>query len=173
MKGSIRKKGKDSWQLIVDVGKSPDGRRQRYYETVRSKRKSDAQKRLVELIASLEKGVYTPPGRLTVADILRQWLIGYCKTNCSIRTFDSYESIIRNHLIPALGHIQLKQLHPQIIQSYYGKACEQLSLRTVHHHHRVLSESLKWAVRQGYLASNPCSLVDPPAPRKKSMRTFT
>ena len=108
-----------------------------------------------------------------MAEHLHQWLTGYVLTNCSQRTLDGYESIIERHLIPALGHIQLKHLHPQAIQSYYGKACEKLSARTVHHQHRVLSQSLKYAVRQGYLGRNPAELVDPPSPRKKAMRTLT
>jgi integrase len=108
-----------------------------------------------------------------VAEHLRNWLTGYVKTNCSERTLDGYEAIIKHHLTPALGHILLKQLIPQAIQAYYGQACEKLSARTVHHHHRVLSQSLKYAVRQGYLGRNPCDLVDPPKPRRKSMRTLT
>jgi integrase len=114
-----------------------------------------------------------PPGRLTLAEHLSNWLEGYVKTNCSQRTLDGYQSIVERHLVPALGHIQLKHLQPQAIQAYYGKACETLSARTVHHHHRVLSESLKYAVRQGYLGRNPCELVDPPSPRKKAIRTLT
>ena len=173
MRGHIRQKSKGSWQITIDTGTGPDGERRRHFETVHSSRKSDAQKRLTELLASLDKGVYTPPGRLTVAEHLHNWLEGYVKTNCSQRTLDGYQSIIETRLIPALGHIQLKQLHPQTIQSYYGKACERLSSRTVHHQHRVLSQSLKFAVRQGYLGRNPCELVDPPSPRKKAMRTLT
>ena len=60
-----------------------------------------------------------------------------------------------------------------MIQAYYGKACEKLSSRIVHHQHRVLSQALKYAVRQGYLGRNPCELVDPPSPQGKSMRTLT
>jgi integrase len=37
----------------------------------------------------------------------------------------------------------------------------------------VLSQSLKFAVRQGYLGRNPAELVDAPSPRKKAMRTLT
>lgn len=171
MRGSIRQKGK-SWQIQIYTGTGPDGKPRRHFETVRG-RKGDAQRRLTELLSSLDKGVYTPPGRLTVAEHLHRWLEGYVKTNCSQRTFDGYQSILERHLIPALGNNQLKQLHPQIIQAYYGKACENLSARTVHHQHRVLSQSLKYAVRQGYLGRNPAELVDPPSPRKKVMRTLT
>ena len=172
MRGSIRSKGKNSWQLQIYTGTGPDGKPRRHFESVRG-RKSDAQRRLTELLSSLDKGVYTPPGRLTVAEHLHQWLDGYVKTNCSQRTLDGYQSIIERHLIPALGHVQLKQLQPPTIQGYYGKACEKLSARTVHHQHRVLSQSLKYAVRQGYLGRNPCELVDPPSIHKKTMRTLT
>jgi len=172
MRGSIRQKGKRSWQIQVYTGTGPDGKYKRHFETVRGK-KSDAQRRLTELLASLDKGVYTPPGRLTVAEHLKNWIEGYVKTNCSIRTLDAVQSIAEHHLLPALGHVQLKQLHPQAIQAYYGKACEKLSARSVHYHHRILKQSLKYAVRQGYLGRNPCELVDPPSPRKKPMRTLT
>ena len=154
------------------MGTGPDGKYHRHFETIHG-RKSDAQKRLSELLVNLEKGIYTPPGRLTVAEHLRNWLEGYVKTNCSQRTLDGYQSIIETHLIPALGHIQLKNLHPQAIQGYYGQACERLSPRTVHKHHRLLSQALKYAVRQGYLGRNPCELVDSPSWKAKAMRTLT
>ena len=172
MRGHIRKQSKQSWQITIDIGIGHDGRRRRHFETVHG-RKADAQKRLNELLVSLEKGVYAPPGHLTVADHLHNWLEGYVKTNCSERTLDGYTSIIEHHLIPSLGHIQLKQLQPKAIQAYYGKAVSQLSPRTVHHHHRVLSQSLKYGVRQGYLGRNVCELVDAPSPKKKLMRTLT
>jgi integrase len=172
MRGSIRQKSKGSWQIQVYTGTGSHGEYSRHFETMRG-RKSDAQKRLNELLVSLEKGIYTPPGRLTVAENLRNWLEGYVKTNCSQRTLDGYQSIIDTHLVPALGHVQPKYLHPQAIQSYYGKACERLSARTVHHHHPVLSQSLKYAVRQGYLGRNPAEMVDLPPPSKKVMRTLT
>ncbi len=170
MRGHIRKRG-ESWQITVYMGTGPDGKYHRHFETIHG-RKGDAQKRLNELLVSLEKGIYVPPGRLTVAEHLHNWLEGYVKTNCSQRTLDGYQSIIECHLL-ALGQIQLKHLHPQAIQSYYGKAVEKLSPRTVAKHHRLLSQALKYAVRQGYLARNPCQLVDAPSWKGKAMRTLT
>ena len=111
MKGSIRSKSKNSWQIQVYTGMDPDGKYRRYFETIHG-RKSDAQKRLNELLVSVEKGMYTPPGRLTVAEHLKNWLEGYVKTNCSQRTLDGYQSIIEIHLIPALGKVILTDLQP-------------------------------------------------------------
>jgi integrase len=172
MRGSIRAKSKNSWQIQIYTGNGLNGKPRRHFETVRG-RKGDAQIRLTELLSSLDKGVYTPPGKVSVAEHLHQWLGSYVKTNCSQRTFEGYKSIIEHHLIPAFGGIQLKQLQPATIQKYYSKACESLSGLTVHHQHRVLSQSLKYAVRQGYLGRNPAELVDPPSPHKKLMRTLT
>ena len=171
MRGSIRQKGKNSWQIQLYTGIEPDGKHRRHFETIRG-RKGDAQRRLTELLTSLDKGVYTPPGKLTAGEHLQNWLNGYVKTNCSARTLDSYGSIINRHLAPSFGHLPLKQLTPQIIQSYYGQALTGLSARTVHHQHRLLSEALKYAVRQGFMGKNPCELVDPPKPRQKIMRTL-
>jgi len=179
MKGSIAQRKdrygnpiKDAWRIQVYVGKGPDGNYRRHTETIRG-RKGDAQRRLNELLANLDKGIYASPGKLTVAQHLQNWLEGYVKTNCSLRTYDGYQSIVTNHLIPALGQHQLKRLHPQLIQAYYSKALAKLSSRTVHHHHRLLSEALKYAVKQGLLGTNPCQLVDPPSPKGKPMRTLT
>ena len=171
MRGSIRQKSKASWQIIIDTGTDGNGKRRRHFETVRG-RKADAQRRLTELLGNLDKGAYTPPCKLTVADLLRNWLQGYVKTNCSPRTLDSYTAIIEHHLIPAFGDYQLRQLPAQVIQAYYSTACDRLSARTVYHQHRVLSQALKYGVRQGYLGRNPCELVDPPSPGGKLMRTL-
>ncbi len=172
MKGSIRARAKDVWELTVDVGPGAGGKRARHFETVHG-RKSAAQARLRELLVSLEKGVPVPSGRLTLEDHLHRWLDGYVKTNCSQRTYDGYQSIVERHLIPALGACTLKQLQPQAIQAFYASAVQKASARTVHHWHRVLSESLKYAVRQGFLGRNPAELTDPPRPRKKTMRALS
>jgi hypothetical protein len=61
MRGSIRQrgKGKHSWEIQVYDGAENNGKPHRYFETVRG-RKGDAQKRLTELLSSLDKGIYIP-----------------------------------------------------------------------------------------------------------------
>jgi site-specific recombinase XerC len=134
-------------------------------------------KRLAELLVSVEKGSYVRPKRLTVAQYLEQWLQGYVATNTAPRTRERYEEIVRLYLIPALGSLPLLALQPQHIQKYYAKALESgrrdgkggLSARTVHHHHRVLYEALRHAVKHGIIMRNPAEAVDPPRPRNKEI----
>ena len=167
MRGAIRAKGKDSWQISFYTGKVINGKRERYFETVHAHRKSDAQLILNERLVNLEKNIALPKGRVILADTLKEFLDAYVETNCSQRTYEDYKSIIEHHLLPGLGHLKLRNLQAPTIQAYYSKACEELSPLTVHKHHRLLSQSLKYAVRHGLLGRNPCEDVDP-HPEKKN-----
>jgi len=174
MRGSIRQYGKinKSWQISFYTGEIVDGKRARYYEVVKG-RKQDAQTRLNELLVNQDKGIPTPKGHLTLAELLHQWLKGYVKTNASPRTYEGYSSIIEHHLIPSLGQIQLKYLQSKTIEDYYGQQNKTLSARSVLHQHRVLSQALKYGVRHGFLGRNPAEFTEPPKPRKTTMRTLT
>jgi len=175
MRGSIKQRGKHSWELRVDLGPDPEThKRRRRIETVRGP-KREAQRRLAALLVDSSKGTLTVrPGRLTVRDLLAAWMEGYVSTNCSVRTQDSYRSIVDTHLSPGIGHILLRNLQPTDIQKHYASVLNEkhLSARTVHHQHRVLSEALKYGVRQRWLVSNPCEMTDPPRPRKTPMKTL-
>jgi integrase len=120
MKGSIRQRGKHSWEIRVDIGRDPKtNKRRRHIETVRGS-KREAQQRLAEMLVNRDRGgLAVRPGRLTVRDLLEAWLDGYVATNCAVRTQDSYRSIAEVHLNPALGHICLKNLQSPDIQKYY------------------------------------------------------
>ena len=140
----------------------------------------DAERRLPELLHSLEHGGYAKPTRTTLGAWLNDWLNTYVKTKCSPRTADGYHTIVKRHLTASLGMIPLSQLRPQHIQGFYARALESgrvdgkggLSARSVLHMHRVLFQALNYAVRQGLLIGNPAGFVDPPRARKPKMRTL-
>ena len=57
MKGSIRQRSKGSWEICLDAGRDPaTGKRLRHFESVKGTKK-DAQKRLHELLLSVDQGV--------------------------------------------------------------------------------------------------------------------
>ncbi len=173
--GHLRQRTKGSWQITIYSG-YVGSKAVRHHETVNGT-KTDAMRRMRELESGLDKGVPIPVGKVTVAEHLHNWLEGYARTSCSQRTEEGYKSIVENHLIPALGHIQLRQLQPQAIQAYYGRAMDKagksLSARTVQKHHRLLSQSLRYAVKQDILGRNVCEMVSPPSWKGKTMRTLT
>ena len=171
MNGSIRKRGEKSWELAIDLGREADGKRKRKFVNIKGT-KAEAQKKLRELLTSLDKGMPLDISKATVGEFLGRWSQDYVSTNTAPSTADGYNFILRCHLIPALGNISLTRLLPHHLQEYYTKALTTgrrdgksgLSPRTVQHHHRVLSEALSHAVKWGLIARNVADAVDPPRP---------
>ena len=181
MNGHVRKRGK-GWVAVVSVGRNAETGRYDQIWTRQVTTKRDAERLLTGLMEQAYSGsLIKTPARLTVDEFLGQWLRDYAASNVRPRTFQGYTTIIECHLIPELGNIPLSQLRPAQIQAYYANMLIEgrrdrrpggLSARTVHHHHRILSEVMSTAVRWGIIGRNPCQHVDPPWPAKRDIRTL-
>ena len=173
MRGHLRKRGQDTWALVVDLGRDPqtDKRRQQWH-TVKGTKK-DAERELRDLLHRIETGGYVQPAHLTMGAFLEQWLADYAATNTGPRTVENYRGYIRRYLLPHLGSVPLEKLTPQQVQGIYAQMLGRgLSARTVLHAHRVLSEALAHAVKWGLVARNVANAVDPPKPQRKEMSTL-
>ena len=179
MKGHIRQRSPNSWQLTVELGRDETGRRCQHVETVRGLKRM-AEKRLHELILDIEQGGYMKPVKISLGEWLLEWHRTYATPRCDKRTSDSYLAEIKRHIKPALGMIRLDRLSPHHLQDYYGQELKNgridkrgpLSSRTVAYHHRILKMCLKDAVRAGYLGRNVAEAVDPPRFERKTMDTM-
>ncbi len=150
MRGCIIERN-GSLRLKVSLGKNPQtGKYESYYETFHGNR-TEAQKRLRQVLTELDKGIFAKPGKATVTEYLRQWLRDYAYTNLAPHTAEGYDSIILRHLIPSLGVIPLTQLRPEMIQRYISDKLSQgrangkggLTARTVRHHIVCLHTALQ------------------------------
>jgi len=75
-RGSIRRRGKRSWQIRFDDGVDvATGRRKARQFTVKGTRQ-DAQRELTRLLGSADAGTLPEPSKMTIADYLREWLEG-------------------------------------------------------------------------------------------------
>jgi integrase len=175
MRGSIQKRGKQSWRLVFDLERDHTGkRRQKVFSFKGTKRGAEAE--LSRVLAECENGGFVDPGTVTVADYLSRWL-EHVATKTSAKTQERYEEIVRLAVVPYLGRIKLSKLRPIEIQGFYSEALKSghikrtggLSSRTVLHYHRILSQALKQAVKWQLLISNPADAVDPPKPDHREM----
>lgn len=179
MRGHIRRRGSRSWAVVIDIGRDRSGKRRQQWHSVKGL-KEDAENKLIELLRSLRTGEYVEPSKLTVEELLKQWLRDVAKASTSGKTYERYAEIVDTHLIPALGHHRLAKLQPLHIQEFYAEALRSgrrdgrggLSRRSVVHLHRVLHLALRQAVRWQLLARNPAEAVDPPRPRPREMRVL-
>jgi integrase len=183
MRGGIQKRGKDSWQLRLYIGLDEAQRKQFHVETFKGTR-AQAEIRITEIRTSLQKGDYVPPSHQTLGEYLATWLKTYAKTNVTPRTFQSYEGLIRNHVTPALGSVEMPKLanNPLMIQSFYATLTEPgtrrdgrkgaLSRQSILNVHRVLNEALSHAVKWQIIARNPCDAVSVPSPQRPEIQVL-
>ena len=85
MKGCIIERN-GSLRLKVSLGKNHQtGKYESYYETFHGT-KTEARKRLRQILTELDNGVFVKPGKVTVAEYLQIWLEDYCKIALAPRT---------------------------------------------------------------------------------------
>ncbi len=169
MRGHIRQRSKGTWTLVVYTGQDPDTGKKRYkWETVRGTKKQ-AEAELAKLVREVETGTDLEPGRSTMAGFLHRWLEA-SRSRVGVRTWERYEELIRLHVLPALGPIQLSKLRPLHLERLYLKLLVAgLSARTVLHVHRVLHAALAQGVKWQLVSSNVSDAVITPRPNSREV----
>lgn len=123
-------------------------------------RKKDAEDHLTTVENAKLVGGYVDPSRakVKVGPWADQWLEG--KANVSPKTKDRYEGIISAHIKPRWGSTQLSQVTHAEVQAWVaGMKLAPASVRKVH---RVFSQILGAAVKDGRLARNVAEQIDLP-----------
>lgn len=179
-RGNIRKRGNNSYQIRIYLGKNPDGSPNYHSETVRGDRTA-AEQRLTTVLREIDTGGYVPPATTTLKEHMERWLEDWvAASDRSPKTVAAYRDAMK-HILPELGHIPVQKLSAPQIQAYYrrkrttgrrdGKGG--LSATTVHGHHRTLHAALGVAVKWGLVARNVCDSVQPPQPKRQGGQTWT
>jgi integrase len=177
----IKRKGSENYTIVLQLGLDPStGKRKQQWITA-GPSKREAEKQMAELIHQMDTGIFVKPNKNAFSKYLEEWLERYVRPNLSPRTAEGYESIVRCHLVPALGSIPLVQLKPEHLQRYYSEKLSTgrhdgkgvLSQTTVSHHHTCLHRALKMALRWGLISRNPADAVIPPRPQRSEMHTMT
>lgn len=172
MKGHIRQRGKESWELKFDAGKdAATGARQVRYHAFKGT-KREAQRKLAELIASISTGNYVEPSRSTVGEFVRgridQWEAA--PNGITARTAQRYRQLWANQIVPHLGAKPLQKLGRLDIEGWHNALHQTgLAARTIGHAHRVLSKALSDAEADNIIPKNVCKLRKAPKVVEREM----
>ena len=72
-------------------------------------------------------------------------------------TFYDYSRLMRLHILPAIGHLSLKDIRLPTLNEYYAKLLERgVGRPSIVNIHAILRNMFTDAVREGLLVSNPC-----------------
>jgi integrase len=175
MAGSIRQRGRNSWQIRVYAGTDPDtGQRRQLTRTVQGSR-TQAQRELRALAAFANAGP-SVGARTTLGELLDRWFAAN-EAGWATTTIRSTWSIIDRQLRPKLGHVLVRDLTTVMIDEFYASlridgAVEggPLTPGSVRRIHGVLHRSLMQAMRWEWIWSNPAASASPPRTEPVEMR---
>lgn len=183
MRGSIRKRTSFSYTITISAGTDPlTGKRKQFFYTVRGSKK-EAEAFMSAKLNELDRcnGDLIQTSKLTLAELLENWLSNYIEVNDKTTTYENYESIIRNHL-SEIGKLRLDQLQPQHFQDLYAKKLRHggradgrsggLTKRTVHLIYSILREALGYAVKLRLMPTNPILSTLPPSQEKRKPKIW-
>src|SRR4051794_6516863 len=109
---SIFKDDDGRWQGFVSMGKKENGLRDRRH--VSGAKRADVVAKVRAIEAKRDAGMVEAAGRSpTVGEWLDHWLDHIATRRVRARTLESYESTVRLHLRPGVGHQRLHRPQPE------------------------------------------------------------
>jgi integrase len=158
---SIDKRPNGSWRARW---REPGGRqRARHFP-----RKIDAQRHLASITVDVARGSYIDPdaGRMTIAEYGTAWM---ATQPWRASTRDVRERVWRDHVVPHLGHLQLRQLRPSDVQAWIGALSTSGSAASsVDLYYRTLASVMRAAARDKLIHESPCLGVRLPSADRSS-----
>ena len=172
-RGCIRErttKSETVYDVIVSY-KDATGKRKQIWKTRPSFRQAEKLKN--QLLSEVDLGTFVKPSKLTVRAYLEQWMNSYVVPSLSASAVDTYQLIIRKHILPVLGDIPLANLQSLAIQNLYAvKIKEGKSTATIRKIHNILHKSLHKAMTTGLIVRDPFIGVECPTLKSREMITL-
>jgi integrase len=180
MRGHIRKRGRNSWEIKYDVERA-DGQRQTRYRSFRGARRA-AQVELARLLTQVADGGHVNPNRMTVAECLRERLkVWRDMGTVSAKPAERYDQLIENQIAPFIGKVSLQKLTTKEVEQWHAKLLTEgrhdktggVSTRTIRDAHRLLAKALREALQHGLVLRNVCTVQRPPKVVSEEMHILT
>ena len=155
--GSITRRADGRWMARVDLGWQ-DGKRRR--KTLYGQTKREVQDKLREMLHRTDQGLPLVPEQETVGAFLHRWL-EFKKADLRPRSYESYEHLVRIHLLPGLERVRLARLTPLDVSAWFRRHHAQgAGARTIQYARSVLRAALNQALRWELVARNAAALSD-------------
>ncbi len=153
--------GRDLWYCRIELPSAPDGKRRQ--RTLSGATRREVTGKQIALLRELATGTALEPSTLTTGAYLTRWVEEVVRPTRAVRTYEIRESIIRVHLIPALGSVLLTKLQPAHVSAMLAAIQRDKSAKTALDVRTVLHTALDHAVGKWQLLSqNVVDRVEPP-----------
>lgn len=174
---TIKKRG-NAYQITVSLGYNTDGKKIRKtttYKPPENTAPKKAEKLVNEFAVEYEnkcKGMISLKENMRFSDMSEWFIENYAKNKLKEITAYNYEHQIKNHLLPEIGNIKLKDFTPAKITAFIKTLdCSAATCRKIY---VVMQSVFARAVEQGFLKETPCTkaVILPKADTKKEIKPF-
>ncbi len=149
-------------------------------KTFTGKTRTEVVEKMDQILHQHRTGTYIEPSQVTLQQWVKDWLKGR-RPHLAENTWNTYDTIARQHIIPVLGQLKLKDLRTREIQSFLTDKLENgrvdgkggLSSNTIAKIHQTLSGALGQAVKERMISHNPCEHCELPKKETKEMRPLS
>lgn len=107
----VLKNGEPRYHCVVRIG---DKQVWRFGGSTRK----EAERLLSEWVADVNNGTYAKPKKIMFRDFAEEWLQNYAFGVVKESTYRSYHNVIKNHVIPQLGHYPLQLITTRVVQQF-------------------------------------------------------
>ena len=171
--GTLRQRSNGRWEGRVTIGyDSGTGkpiRRSIYGDT-----QADVRKQMIAILRDIDNGTYQTPSKITVAQWLEEWLNTFCANKVKPLTLQSYRGIIKRHITPVIGAMELQKVKGAQVQQLYNALTKKgLGGKTVKNIGAVLHKAFSVAIKQGLIAANPCDGAELPKTEHKEIHPLS
>lgn len=175
--GSVYKRKDGIWVAQATVGVDPatgKTKRKSFY----GKTRKEAVDKMQKVLQAVNSGGYVEPSTVTLGEWMDRWLTEYKKPVLAPSTYESYHTLTRVHIKPALGSVPLAKLQANMLQGFYNEKLESgrhdgkggLSSRAVRYLHTIVRQALQQAVKENLITRNVADATSPPSVKNKQMR---
>lgn len=154
--------GRQRW--IAWVTTDYDAKGKRKTRSVSGKTKTEARKKLRDLVNVRDTPQPVEDEDYTVADAIQNWM-AYGLTGRSEATIEDYRHMVDNHIIPPLGKKKLRELSAVHVDKWLAGRAKVLSTRSLRMLHSLLNRAVRHAQARDKVMRNVVELCDIPVGR--------
>jgi integrase len=151
------------WVASVTVGYTASGKR--IFKRARGQTKTEARRKLKELLRDYEDGLAIGPYGYTVADAVRDWL-AFGLSGRDGATVEKCTILANTHVVPALGARKLRELSADDVDKWLADKAKTLSTRTLEEVRSVLKRAITRAQARDKVKRNVVLLCEVPQGRQ-------
>ena len=180
-RGWLENRGEDTYRLCVSAGLDGAGKQIIKRKTFHGG-KREAQRALTAFAAEVERTFLTSGTNHTFAEFTERWLELHAESNLTPKTVSGYKGLLKNYILPAIGHVKLNKLTAVHLLHFYKRLNQDgarvdgnpggLSPVSIGQIHRIIGSILQRAVEWNILASNVAENAKPPKTEHKEMKVY-